>query len=59
MMRRLGLPTKEYGTAVLIEHFNKIVNTEGNVINNYKKDSQSFEVRESFILGLSGKGAVL
>ena len=37
MMRRLGLPTKEYGTAVLIEHFNKIINTEGNVINNYKK----------------------
>ena len=37
MMRRLGLPTKEYGTDVLIEHFNKIINTEGNVINNYKK----------------------
>lgn len=52
-------PIARIGTAVLIEHFNKIVNTEGNVINNYKKDSQSFEVRESFILGLSGKGAVL
>ena len=52
-------PIARIGTAVLIEHFNKIVNTEGNVINNYKKDSQSFEVRESFILGLSGKGTVL
>ena len=59
MMRRLGLPTNESGTAVLIEHFNKVLNTEGNVINNYKKGSEIFEIRESFILGPSGKGTIL
>ncbi|KES11518.1 hypothetical protein SASC598O11_004480, partial [Snodgrassella alvi SCGC AB-598-O11] len=37
IMKRLGLPTKESGTAILIEHFNKTVNTRGNVINNDKK----------------------
>ena len=36
-MKRLGLQTNESGTAILIEHFNKTVNTRGNVINNYKK----------------------
>lgn len=59
MMRRLGLQTNESGTAILTEYFNKVVNTKGNVINNYKKGSQSFEVRESFLMGPSGKGTVL
>ena len=59
MMRRLGLQTNETGTAILTEHFNKVVNTKGNVINNDKKGSQSFEVRESFLMGPSGKGTVL
>ena len=59
MMRRLGLQTNESGTAILTEHFNKVVNTKGNVINNDKKGSQSFEVRESFLMGPSGKGTVL
>ncbi|OOX81409.1 hypothetical protein [Snodgrassella alvi] len=59
MMRRLGLQTNESGTAILTEHFNKVVNTKGNVINNDKKDSQSFEVRGSFLMGPSGKGTIL
>ena len=59
MMKRLGLQTNESSTAILIEHFNKTVNTRGNVINNYKKGSQCFEVRESFLMGPSGKGTVL
>lgn len=37
IMKRLGLQTNESGTAILIEHFNKTVNTRGNVINNDKK----------------------
>ncbi|WP_367484113.1 hypothetical protein ABX022_05960 [Snodgrassella alvi] len=59
MMRRLELQTNESGTAILIEHFNKAVNTKGNVINNDKRGSQSFEVRESFLIGPSVKGVVL
>ena len=59
MMRRLGLQTNESGTAVLTEHFNKVINTKGNVIDTYKKGSQSFEVRESFLMGPSGKGTIL
>ena len=59
MMRRLGLPTNESGTAFLIEHFNKVINTEGNVIKKYTNEFGDFEIRESFILGPSGKGAVL
>ena len=49
MMRRLGLPTNESSTAILIEHFNKAVNTKGNVINNNKRGSQSFKVRVSIL----------
>ena len=59
MMKRLGLQTNESGTAILTEHFNKVVNTKGNVINNDKRGSQSFKVREYFLMGLSGKGTIL
>lgn len=59
MMRRLGLQTNESCAATLTEHFNKVVNTKGNVIDTYKRGSQSFEVRESFLMGSSGKGSVL
>ena len=41
-MRRLGLETNESGTKVLTEHLNRAVNTKGNVVSTYTKDSQKF-----------------
>ena len=59
VMRRLGLQTDESGTKVLTEHLNKVVNTKGNVIDTYTKGSQKFEIRESLLMGPSGKATKL
>ncbi|MWP62379.1 RHS repeat-associated core domain-containing protein [Gilliamella sp. Pas-s25] len=58
-MRRLGLQTDESGTKILTEHFDKIINTQDNIIDTYIKGSQKFEIRESLLIGPSGKATKL
>ncbi|MGQ8817303.1 hemagglutinin repeat-containing protein [Serratia sp. NA_13] len=58
-MNRLGLETNEKGASVLTEHLKQVANTKGNVVDTYTKGNQAFEVRESLLIGLSGKAAKL
>ena len=58
-MRRLGLEINESGTKILTEHLNKVINTKGNIVSAYTKGSQKFEIRESLLLGPSGKATKL
>ncbi|WP_186004468.1 hemagglutinin repeat-containing protein, partial [Yersinia intermedia] len=58
-MNRLGLETNEKGASVLTEHLKQVANTKGNVVDTYTKGNQAFEVRESLLIGPSGKAAKL
>lgn len=58
-LNRLGLETNEKGTSVLTEHLKQVANTKGNVVDTYTKGNQAFEVRESLLIGPSGKVAKL
>ncbi|HFJ9554571.1 TPA: VENN motif pre-toxin domain-containing protein, partial [Stenotrophomonas maltophilia] len=58
-MRRLGINDSAFGRKILIEHLDKVVRTEGNVVSSYSNEFGRFETRESLLIGPSGRAVML
>ncbi|WP_241899716.1 hypothetical protein [Stenotrophomonas maltophilia] len=58
-MRRLGINDSAFGRKILIEHLDKVVRTEGNVVSSYSNEFGRFEARESLLIGPSGRAVML
>ena len=58
-MKRLGVPDTLSGRQMLSEHLTQSVKAEGNVVNTFSNQYGTFEVRESFFMGPSGKAVNL
>ena len=58
-MENLGIYNDAGGQRILAEHFKATANTPRNVINTFSNEFGTFEVRESLLMGPSGKAARL
>jgi len=58
-MYRLGIPLDDAGAKLIMEHISQIPKTSGNIVNVYTNQFGKFEVRESLLMGPSGKAAKL
>ena len=58
-IKRLGVPDTLSGQQMLSEHLTQSVKAEGNVVNTFSNQYETFEVRESLFMGPSGKAANL
>ena len=57
-MKRLGVADDINGHAVLAEHFTQATKDSNNIVKKYTDQYGSFEIRESFFIGPSGKATV-
>ncbi|PIJ50190.1 adhesin, partial [Erwinia sp. OLMDLW33] len=57
-MKRLGITDDINGHAVLAEHFTQATQISNNVVKKYTDQYGSFEIRESFFIGPSGKATM-
>ncbi|MGP9418052.1 hypothetical protein ACT3RT_03515 [Ewingella sp. AOP9-I1-14] len=57
-MKRLGVADHINGHAVLAEHFTQATKNPNNIVKKYTDQYGSFEVRESFFIGPSGKATM-
>ncbi|MDW8848439.1 hypothetical protein SD961_21560 [Erwinia sp. MMLR14_017] len=57
-MKRLDITDDINGHAVLAEHFTQATKIPNNVVKKYTDQYGSFEIRESFFIGLSGKATM-
>ena len=58
-MKRLGILDNASGQSVLVEHFQTAVRSEKNIIDTFTNQNGLFEVRESLLIGPSGRAAKL
>lgn len=58
-MYRLGIPLDDAGAKLIMEHISQVPKTSGNIVNVYTNQFGKFEVRESLLMGPSGKAAKL
>ncbi|MEM6162705.1 VENN motif pre-toxin domain-containing protein, partial [Erwinia sp. P6884] len=58
-MYRLGIPLDDAGAKLIMEHISQVPKTSGNIVNVYSNQFGKFEVRESMLMGPSGKAAKL
>lgn len=57
-MKRLGVADDINGHSVLAEHFTQVTKKSNDVVQQYTDQYGSFEVRESFFIGPSGKATM-
>ncbi|WP_234413014.1 hypothetical protein [Microvirgula aerodenitrificans] len=58
-MERLGLSNNASGQEILADHFKMVSQGKGNIINSFTNKYGSFEVRDSLLIGSSGKAVKL
>ncbi|QCI15392.1 hypothetical protein E6B08_03860 [Pseudomonas putida] len=58
-MKRLGVTDSAAGRQLLTDHLTLSAKTQGNVIKTFSNQYGTFEVRESLLMGPSGKAANL
>ena len=58
-MKQLGIQDTPAERDLLSNHFTSSAQTKGNVIDSFSRKYGQFETRESFLMGPSGRGAVL
>ncbi|RNJ44817.1 hypothetical protein B5V01_00525 [Mesorhizobium erdmanii] len=56
-MKALGIQDTDAGKKILADHLKMSVNSEGNIVSTYTNEYGTFEVRESLLMGPSGKAA--
>ncbi|MGX5830928.1 RHS repeat-associated core domain-containing protein [Mesorhizobium sp. 43Arga] len=56
-MKALGIQDTDVGKKILADHLKMSVNSEGNIVSKYTDEYGTFEVRESLLMGPSGKAA--
>ncbi|MCB9093399.1 MAG: hypothetical protein H6620_12670 [Halobacteriovoraceae bacterium] len=56
-MDRLGIPNSSEGRKILENHLEFVINDNSNIIKRYANEYGSYEIRESFLAGPSGKFA--
>lgn len=54
-MKRLGVIDDANGRSIISEHFNSVTKKTNNIVKQYTDQYGSFEIRESFFIGPSGK----
>ena len=59
VMKRLGITDDVNGYNILLDHFESVATTKGNVVSTFTKNGLKFENRESLIFGPSGRSAKL
>ena len=59
VIKRLGITDDIKGYNILLDHFESVANTKGNVASTFIKDGLKFENRESLLFGPSGNSAKL
>lgn len=58
-MYRLGIPLDDAGAKLIMDHISQVPKKSGNIVNVYTNQFGKFEVRESLLMGPSGKAAKL
>lgn len=58
-MYRLGIPLDDVGAKLIMEHLSQVSKTSGSIVNVYSNAFGKFEIRESLLMGPSGKATKL
>ncbi|RDT48072.1 hypothetical protein DXF93_29160, partial [Escherichia coli] len=58
-MYRLGISLDDAGAKLIMEHLSQVPKTPGNIVSVYSNEFGKFEIRESLLMGPSGKATKL